>query len=68
MTDKIILTQLQVLPEDLKKEVMDFIGYLLSKYSKQLPRKATPKFGSAKGKYKLAPDFDAPSEDFKDYM
>ena len=68
MTDKIILTQLQVLPEDLKKEVLDFIGYLLSKHAKQLPQKAVPKFGSAKGKYKLAPDFDAPLEDFKDYM
>jgi hypothetical protein len=68
MTDKIILNQLQVLPEDLKKEVLDFIGYLLSKQVKQLPPKATPKFGSAKGKYKLAPDFDAPLEDFKDYM
>ena len=27
-----------------------------------------PKFGSAKGQIKLAPDFDAPLEDFKPYM
>lgn len=26
------------------------------------------KAGSAKGKYELAPDFDAPLEDFKEYM
>lgn len=27
-----------------------------------------PKFGSAKGKIKIANDFDAPLDDFKDYM
>jgi len=27
-----------------------------------------PVFGSAKGKYRMADDFDAPLEDFKDYM
>ncbi len=32
MTDQIILTQLQLLPEALQKEVMDFIGYLLEKH------------------------------------
>jgi hypothetical protein len=28
----------------------------------------TPKFGSAKGKYKMSDDFDEPLDDFKDYM
>jgi hypothetical protein len=27
-----------------------------------------PVFGCSKGKYRLAEDFDAPLEDFKDYM
>ncbi len=27
-----------------------------------------PRFGSAKGKIKIADDFDAPLEDFKDYV
>jgi prevent-host-death family protein len=27
-----------------------------------------PKFGSAKGKIKFAPDFDAPLADFSEYM
>ncbi len=31
----------------------------------ELPR---PKFGSAKGLIWMAPDFDEPLEDFKDYM
>jgi prevent-host-death family protein len=27
-----------------------------------------PRFGSAKGKIKISDDFDAPLDDFKDYM
>ena len=57
-----------MLRESLKKEVLDFIGYLLSKYSPEKEDKKVPRFGSAKGKYIPASDFDAPLEDFKDYM
>ena len=31
-------------------------------------QKKVPVFGCAKGKYHMAEDFDAPLEDFKDYM
>ncbi len=31
-------------------------------------QKPHPKFGSAKGKIKIFDDFDAPLDDFKDYM
>jgi hypothetical protein len=31
-------------------------------------QKKVPVFGCAKGKYRMAEDFDAPLEDFKDYM
>jgi hypothetical protein len=31
MTDQILLRQIQRLPDDLKAEVLNFIGYLLSK-------------------------------------
>ena len=68
MEDKLIINQLQVLPENLKQEVLDFIGYLIMKYSKDQKNKPFPKFGSAKGKYILATDFDEPLEDFKAYM
>ncbi len=68
MTDKLILTQIELLPNNLKKEVLDFIGYLLMKYNKENKKKSAPKFGSAKGKYVLSPDFDEPLEDFKEYM
>jgi prevent-host-death family protein len=32
------------------------------------PRVAKPTFGSAKGMVKMAEDFDAPIDDFRDYM
>lgn len=68
MTDKLILTQIELLPENLKKEVLDFIGYLLMKYKNEGKKKPAPKFGSAKGKYVLSADFDEPLEDFNEYM
>ena len=58
------------LPGELKKEVSDFIEFLLKK--KQLtdtnPPQKAPRFGSARGMFKMAPDFDEPLEDFKEYM
>ncbi len=68
MTEQQIINQLREMPESLKKEVLDFIGYLLSKHASEKGVKKVPQFGSAKGKYTLANDFDAPLEDFKDYM
>ncbi len=69
MTEQVIFRQLQLMPPALQKEVLDFIGFLLAKYnSEQKPIPKRPKFGSAKGKYHLAPDFDAPLDIFKDYM
>ncbi|OAV66028.1 hypothetical protein Barb6_02696 [Bacteroidales bacterium Barb6] len=32
------------------------------------PVKRTPVFGCAKGQFQMADDFDAPLEDFKEYM
>ena len=70
MTQEVILRQIQMMPPNLQKEVLDFIGYLFKKYNleQNKPKNKRPKFGSAKGKYKMAPDFDAPLEDFKEYM
>lgn len=62
-----IYTKLETLPTDLKKEVSDFIDFLLQKSSLK-KNKVVPKFGSAKGKIKMSADFDEPLEDFKDYM
>ncbi len=41
----------------------------VAKLSRTEPKKQWPcKAGSAKGKIWMAPDFDAPLEDFKEYM
>jgi hypothetical protein len=56
-----------ILPPELKKEVNDFIDYLLTK-SKNEEKMAKPVFGSAKGKIVIAPDFDDELEEFKEYM
>lgn len=39
-----------------------------NKTPKDKPKAKKKQFGAAKGKIKLAPDFDEPLEDFKDYM
>ncbi len=62
-----IYTKLETLPKNLKQEVLDFIDFLLEKSSAK-KKKVIPQFGSAKGKIKMSPDFDAPLEDFKEYM
>ena len=59
--------KINYLPKSLKSEVNDFIDFLLSKQKKALKKKQ-PKFGSAKGQIKYTADFDAPLEDFKEYM
>lgn len=69
MTDeKVILAQLEQLPEQLKQEVLHYAEFLQKKYAEQKLKNKNRKAGSAKGKYNLAPDFDSPLEDFKEYM
>jgi hypothetical protein len=68
MTEQQIIDKINKLPDNLKQEVLDFVGYLVVKYSDKPAAKPTPKFVSAKGKYVLAEDFDAPLDDFKEYM
>lgn len=67
--------------DELKTKIMDMIEAALrgdkvvitknGKQIVQLVRMKTqrkPKFGSAKGKIKFAPDFEAPLTDFSEYM
>ncbi len=67
MTDIQIYNKLHFLKPSLKKEVSDFIDQLLSK-QKNLKKNKKPKFGCAKGRFKMTPDFDAPLEDLNEYM
>jgi hypothetical protein len=68
MEEKLILSQIQQLPEQLRQEVLHYIEFLQTKYNAKNRKSRNRKAGSAKDKYKLAPDFDAPLEDFKEYM
>lgn len=67
MTDLQLYSQITSLPADLKKEVSDFVEFLKLK-AKPKTKPKERKFGYAKDFFKMAPDFDEPLEDFKDYM
>ena len=71
MDNSLLYSKLSSLPEDLKKQVSDFIDFLLSKNQK--PKKEKKKntgrgYGSMKGMIKMSKDFDEPLDDFKEYM
>ena len=69
MTSLTLYTKLETLPPELKKEASDFIESLVQKNNSQkVNKKANPVFGSLKGKIILSADFDAPLDDFKEYM
>jgi hypothetical protein len=62
-----LFSQISSLPTDLRKEVSDFVEFLMQKSKgKKRPTKRT--FGYAKDFFKLSNDFDQPLEDFKDYQ
>ena len=62
-----LYTKLTSLPANLKREVADFLEFLMEKDKKD-KKKISPKFGSCKGFFKMAPDFDEPLNDFNEYM
>jgi len=68
MTEQLILRELHELPEAMKVEVLHFVQFLKYKQSLEIVPKKPRKAGSAEGKFTLMSDFDAPLEDFKEYM
>ncbi len=69
MNNALLLNKLSVLPKNLQAEVADFIDFLLAKSNKpKLTSTTIPKFGSAKGVFKMKANFEEPLEDFKEYM
>ena len=67
MTDIAIYTKLHLLSPSLKKEVNDFVDFLIQK--QQDPQKPKrPQFGCAKGRFQMSADFDEPLDDLKEYM
>lgn len=79
-----LYSKIELLPEHLKKQVLDYIEFLLSREGKgqQLqqqpevpnakikhePSKKPLKAGFLKGSFVMTPEFDEPLEDFKEYM
>lgn len=63
-----LFVKIQSLPEDLQKQVQDFVEFLLQR--KKIAPKAGKKrvAGLMKGQIHIADDFDAPLDDFKEYM
>ena len=62
LTDEQVIALVEQLSEDQKQRV-------LAQLSRASRTEKRPKFGSAKNDILyMAPDFDAPLEDFKDYM
>jgi hypothetical protein len=74
MNTTLLYTKINSLPKQLQQEVLDFIDFLLMKRKITKPsqgsvkEKESPKFGCAKGHYKMSSDFDEPLDDFKEYM
>jgi hypothetical protein len=67
MSDAILYEHITALPDNLKAEVADFVAFLEQKHKPGKKIKER-KFGIGKGSFEMAPDFDEPLEDFKDYM
>jgi hypothetical protein len=66
MTTTMLYTKINNLPPSMIKEVDDFVEFLKTKQKKEKVKER--KFGCAKGLIVMHDDFDAPLEDFKDYM
>ena len=62
-----LYNKLENLPQRLQIEVSHFIDYLIEK-TKKSDKVVIPKFGCVKGKIKISSDFDAPINDFKEYI
>lgn len=74
-TDLLLFRRIAALPPNLKQDVLKYINFLLfsekqaTEATAQLPpTKKTPKAGFGRITFVMAPDFDAPLEDFKEYM
>ena len=66
MTTTRLYTKISTLTPSMIKEVDDFVEFLKTKQKKDKVKER--KFGCARGLLIMHDDFDAPLDDFKDYM
>lgn len=67
MTNTTLKFEINSLPLEMRSEVSDFIAFLKKKV-KNSPTIKEREFGFAKGKISISDDFDAPLDEFKEYM
>lgn len=63
-----LAAEIATLPANLQVEVQDFVAFLKTRHPQPEPSLPKRQFGAYKGFFKMSDDFDAPLEDFKDYM
>ena len=68
MSDIELLKKVSKLPENLRKEVDNYIELLLEKHEEADHSKKPLRFGMMKGTFVITDDFDEPLDDFKEYM
>ena len=68
MKDLDIYIKLSPLPDDMKREVVNFVDFLKSKSVAKAKVEKQRKAGLAKGLIQMKEDFDEPLDDFKEYM
>jgi hypothetical protein len=67
MCETLLLIKINSLPNNLKKELIDFLDFLIAKKNIQKTENH-PRAGCLKGVFKMRDDFDEPLEDFNEYM
>ncbi|MFH1050527.1 MAG: DUF2281 domain-containing protein [bacterium] len=71
MEQSVLLHKIENLPDNLKQELSEFINYLLFKQINLADNNKNEKrngFGCLKGKISIKDDFNAPIEEFREYM
>ncbi len=66
-----LIQEIYTLPDNLKQEVLHYVQFLKQKHTiktEAMPPRKKRKAGSAKGMFTMADDFEAPLEDFVEYM
>lgn len=67
--ETLLFSQIYALPPHLQEEVSHFVQFLLQrKTTDPAPKRIIPKAGFGTVKMQMAADFDAPLEDFNEYM
>lgn len=63
-----LFVKINSLPEDIRKELEEYVDELLTRFRKGAQQKNERPLGMFKGKIRMSDDFDEPLEDFKEYM